>query len=36
MANKQAKQSVTQKIPMKPQRVLFAPDSSLLASVKRN
>lgn len=36
MANKQARQSVTQKIPMKPKNVLFAPDSSLLASVKRN
>lgn len=36
MANKQARQSVTQKIPAKPKSVLFAPDSSLLASVKRN
>ena len=36
IANKQARQSVTQKIPMKPKNVLFAPDSSLLASVKRN
>jgi len=36
IANKQSKQSVTQKLPMKPTNVLFAPDSSLLASVKRN
>jgi hypothetical protein len=36
IANKQAKQTVTQKIPMKPKNVLFAPDSSLLASIKRN
>ena len=36
MSNKQAKQSITQKLPMKPKNVLFAPDSSLLASIKRN
>jgi hypothetical protein len=36
MANKQAKQSTTQKLPAKPRNVVFAPDSSLLAVVKRN
>jgi hypothetical protein len=36
IANKQAKQSVTQKIPAKPRNVVFGPDSSLLATIKRN
>ncbi len=34
--NKQSKQTITQKIPAKPKNVIFAPDSSLLAFVKRN
>ncbi|HEV7239774.1 MAG TPA: M1 family aminopeptidase [Thermoanaerobaculia bacterium] len=33
--SKQAKQTVTQKLPAKPKNVIFAPDFSLLASVKR-
>jgi len=33
--SKQAKQTVTQKLPAKPKNVVFAPDSSLLAWVKR-
>jgi hypothetical protein len=36
IANKEARQSVSRKLPMKPANVVFAPDSSLLASVKRN
>ena len=36
IANKQSKQSITQKMPMKPVKVEFAPDSSLLALIKRN
>jgi hypothetical protein len=34
--NKEAKQTVTRRIPQKPKNVVFAPDSSLLASIKRN
>ena len=34
--SKEAKQVVTQKIPMKPKNVVFAPESSLLASIKKN
>ena len=34
--NKQNKQTVTYKVPAKPKNVVFAPDSSLLAYVKRN
>ena len=34
--NKQARQTVTQKIPMKPKNVVFAPESSLLGSIRKN
>jgi hypothetical protein len=34
--NKQNKQTVTYKVPARPKNIVFAPDSSLLAYVKRN
>jgi hypothetical protein len=34
--NKQNKQTITQKVPAKPKNLVFAPESSLLANVKRN
>ncbi|HVE71060.1 MAG TPA: M1 family aminopeptidase [Thermoanaerobaculia bacterium] len=36
ISNKQNRQTVTYKVPAKPKNVVFAPDSSLLAYVKRN
>jgi hypothetical protein len=36
LPSRQAKQSVTQRVPSRPKNVVFAPNSSLLASIKRN
>ncbi|MDP9193626.1 MAG: hypothetical protein M3P06_18175 [Acidobacteriota bacterium] len=36
MINTQSKQSITQKIPKRPKNVIFAPDHSLLANIRRD
>ena len=34
--NKQAKESITRKLPAKPKNIVFAPEYSLLASVRKD